>query len=322
MFNNFDDEDDAFSGAFFGGLRPNLGGFVNPNRVFSETYRCFPIAMMQKGNERENVNYGGKIILPQSALEKLSQLNISYPMLFKLTNEKEKKQSHAGVLEFIAEEGRVYLPQWMMETLGTQPGNIIEVKNVTLPLGSFVKIQPQSTDFLDITDHRAVLEKALRNFATLTVGDMVQINYNDKIFEIQVLEVKPNYKEHSGISITETDLEVDFAPPIGYVEPTSNKPVAKSHMVIDAPKVESTGFAAFQGGGQSLRGKNKGKGNAVDNNNMDTEEGEDDGPLNLPFGQLYFGFPVIPPPASDEKDDEKPKHAFIGSGQTLRAKKK
>ncbi|KAG2233562.1 hypothetical protein INT48_009349, partial [Thamnidium elegans] len=294
-FNNFDDEDDAFSGAFFGGLRPNLGGFVNPNRVFSETYRCFPIAMMQKGNERENVNYGGKIILPQSALEKLSQLNISYPMLFKLTNEKEKKQSHAGVLEFIAEEGRVYLPQW---------------------------IQPQSTDFLDITDHRAVLEKALRNFATLTVGDMVQINYNDKIFEIQVLEVKPNYKEHSGISITETDLEVDFAPPIGYVEPTSNKPVAKSHMVIDAPKVESTGFAAFQGGGQSLRGKNKGKGNAVDNNNMDTEEGEDDGPLNLPFGQLYFGFPVIPPPASDEKDDEKPKHAFIGSGQTLRAKKK
>jgi ubiquitin fusion degradation protein 1 len=44
----------------------------------------------------------------------------------------------------------------MMETLGTEPGSIIEVKNVTLPLGSFVKIQPQSADFLDITDHRAV----------------------------------------------------------------------------------------------------------------------------------------------------------------------
>jgi ubiquitin fusion degradation protein 1 len=34
-------------------------------------------------------------------------------MLFKLINGKEKKQSHAGVLEFIAEEGRVYLPQWV-----------------------------------------------------------------------------------------------------------------------------------------------------------------------------------------------------------------
>lgn len=82
--------------------------------------------------------------------------------------------------------------------------------------------------YLEKTNSIYSLEKALRNFATLTVGDMVQINYNDKIFEIQVLEVKPNYPEHSGISITETDLEVDFAPPVGYVEPTTHKPVVVS----------------------------------------------------------------------------------------------
>lgn len=64
----------------------------------------------------------------------------------------------------------------------------------------------------------------MRNFSTLTVGDMVQINYNNKIYEIQVLEVRPNHPEHSGISIIETDLEVDFAPPVGYVEPASHKP--------------------------------------------------------------------------------------------------
>lgn len=34
-------------------------------------------------------------------------------MLFKLVHGAEKKHSHAGVLEFIAEEGRVYLPQWV-----------------------------------------------------------------------------------------------------------------------------------------------------------------------------------------------------------------
>jgi len=43
-----------------------------------------------------------------------------------------------------------------MGTLGTEPGSLIEVKNVTLPLGSFVKLQPQSPDFLEISDHRAV----------------------------------------------------------------------------------------------------------------------------------------------------------------------
>jgi ubiquitin fusion degradation protein 1 len=68
------------------------------------------------------------------------------------------------------------------------------------------------------------LEKALRNFSTLTAGDMVQINYNSKVYQIQVLEVKPHFEDHQGISIVETDLEVDFAPPVGYVEPSSQKP--------------------------------------------------------------------------------------------------
>lgn len=63
------------------------------------------------------------------------------------------------------------------------------------------------------------------------------------------------------------------------------------------------------------------KANAVDIN-MDTDEVDDEGPLHLPFGQLYFGFSVVPPPSADEKDDKKPKHVFTGSGQTLRNKKK
>ncbi|KAI7905376.1 ubiquitin fusion degradation protein UFD1-domain-containing protein [Cokeromyces recurvatus] len=322
MFNGFND-DDPFGPTFFGGFRHNLGGFVNPNRGFSESYRCFPIAMMQNGNERENVNYGGKIILPQSALEKLSQLNISYPMLFRLINGAENKHTHTGVLEFIAEEGRVYLPQWMMETLGVEPGNIIEVKNVTLPLGSFVKIQPQSTDFLDISDHRAVLEKALRNFSTLTMGDIIQINYNNKIYEIKVLEVKPFYEEHSGISIVETDLEVDFAPPVGYVEPNEQKvKPMKSHMVIDLPKpIKKSEFSAFGGGGQSLRGKTKSAAAAITTHNHEEEERDEDGAFNLPFGQLYFGFPVVPPPSTTTAATATTA-VFKGAGQTLRSKKK
>lgn len=52
------------------------------------------------------------------------------------------------------------------------------------------------------------LENALRNFSTLTLGDIIQINYNDKVYAIKVLDVKPNFEEHSGISIVETDLEV------------------------------------------------------------------------------------------------------------------
>lgn len=64
----------------------------------------------------------------------------------------------------------------------------------------------------------------MRNFSTLTVGDIVQISYNDKVYEIKVLEVKPHFEDHQGISVVETDLQVEFAAPVGYVEPSSQKP--------------------------------------------------------------------------------------------------
>lgn len=44
----------------------------------------------------------------------------------------------------------------MMKTLTLSEGDLVTVKSTGLPLGSFVKIQPQSVDFLDISDPKAV----------------------------------------------------------------------------------------------------------------------------------------------------------------------
>jgi ubiquitin fusion degradation protein 1 len=48
-------------------------------------------------------------------LDTLIRLNIQYPMMFKLSNLDPDFQhtTHAGVLEFLAEEGKAYLPQWV-----------------------------------------------------------------------------------------------------------------------------------------------------------------------------------------------------------------
>ena len=44
----------------------------------------------------------------------------------------------------------------MINQLCIQDGDIIEVKNVSLQLATFSKFQPQTTDFLDITNPKAV----------------------------------------------------------------------------------------------------------------------------------------------------------------------
>ncbi len=48
---------------------------------------------------------------------------------------------------------------------------------------------------------------------------MISINYNDKDYELCILETKPR----DAVSIIECDMDVDFAAPVGYEEPVRKK---------------------------------------------------------------------------------------------------
>ncbi|KIH94976.1 ubiquitin fusion degradation protein 1 [Sporothrix brasiliensis 5110] len=199
------------------GFDPRRGGRGAATMRFDEYYRCYPMAMAP-GNDRPELNYGSKILLPPSALDKVSRLHVQWPLLMEMVNAEKGKHSHCGVLEFVAEEGRAYIPQWMMQTLQLDVGDMIQIKTTSLELARMVKLQPQSPAFLDISDPKAVLERAFRNFATLTKGDIFSFEYNSDVYDVAVLEVKPE-TDKMGVSMIETDVSVDFAPPVGYVEP-------------------------------------------------------------------------------------------------------
>jgi hypothetical protein len=47
-----------------------------------------------------------------------ASLHIEYPMLFKVSNNATGNTTHCGVLEFIAQEGHVYLPRWVSSSTG------------------------------------------------------------------------------------------------------------------------------------------------------------------------------------------------------------
>ena len=71
------------------------------------------------------------------------------------------------------------------------------------------------------------LEQALRHFSALTQGDIIEISYNTIVFGLLVMETKPGGE---GICVIDTDLEVDFAAPVGYVEPERPKPTPQATM--------------------------------------------------------------------------------------------
>lgn len=168
-----------------------------------------------------------------------------------------------------------------MQNLLLDEGDLLNIESSSLPVATFSKFQPQSEDFLDISNPKAVLENALRNFACLTTGykkfkcifilcvlnkrksvglltqeinicyarDVVAITYNDRVYELRVLETKPG----NAVSIIECDMNVEFAPPVGYSEPTEH--VAK-HQEEDMDTLdpssfirETQGFVPFAGEG-------------------------------------------------------------------------
>ena len=139
-----------------------------------------------------------------------------------------------------------------MRNLLLGEGDLLRVESASLPVATFSKFQPQSEDFLDITDHKAVLEHSLGNFkiACLTSGDVVAITYNDRVYELRVLETKPG----NAVSIIECDMNVEFAAPVGYTEPIRPRKEEQADEAMDTfdPSQftrEVEGFVAFTGSG-------------------------------------------------------------------------
>lgn len=131
----------------------------------------------------------------------------------------------------------------MMKTLDVDVGDIIQVKSTDLLPGSLIKLKPQSTEFLDISDPRAVLENAFRGFSCLTKGDIFQFSYNDQTYDMAVEDVKPE-TEKMGIVTMETDLKVEFSAPVGYKEPERTSGTSTPSSSVGRPK---GGPMRFQG---------------------------------------------------------------------------
>ena len=55
----------------------------------------------------------------------------------------------------------------MMSNLYIEEGDLIQLDSVSLPVATYTKFQPQSTDFLDITDPKAVYPLLLYFFNIL-----------------------------------------------------------------------------------------------------------------------------------------------------------
>ena len=107
-----------------------------------------------------------------------------------------------------------HLPVWLMDQLFLEEGAEVIFRNVTLLKGTYMKIQPHKTAFIDLPDPKSVLERELTKYATCFKGDTININHMGVDYLINIVECKPNDQ----ICVVEADINLDFDAPVDYVE--------------------------------------------------------------------------------------------------------
>lgn len=198
---------------------------IRIDTIFIEVYRAFPAQIML----RDDIELSNSIILPQSALDKLSVMrnfgDSKNPILFRILNIELNISTHCGVAEFTAEEGTCYIPSNMFERLCLMEGQSVNIRNVELKPGTFIKLQPHLTEFINNPNPKTILEFNLRNYFCVTEGDTISVKFGQKIYKIDIVQCKPS----KAIRTLNCDLEVDFDPPKDYKEPP------KQNKMINSP---------------------------------------------------------------------------------------
>ena len=178
---------------------------------------CFSYACSSQSEELiQRVKYSNKILLPPSVLHQLQ--DNTNTMFFKITNIENSFGQVCGVQEFTAPPGVVLVPYHILDGLGLSEGSTVNIDLSTPPDGSYIKLQPHKTEFIELPDPKALLEKALSvNYPVVTEGHTITIQNpeNDKVYHIDIVKTEPS----PIIKIIDVNINVDFDAPLDYVPP-------------------------------------------------------------------------------------------------------
>ena len=98
------------------------------------------------------------------------------------------------VQEFTAPPGVVLVPYHILDGLGLTEGSTVNIDLSTPPDGSYIKLQPHKTEFIELPDPKALLEKALSvNYPVVTEGHTITIQNpeSDKVYHIDIVKTEP-----------------------------------------------------------------------------------------------------------------------------------
>ena len=218
---------------------------------FKQDLSCFSfMCSAQPVGLTKLLKHSNKILLPPSILHTLTEnQDLDDVMFFKVNNKEMQYGIACGIQEFSSPPGICHVPYYIMEYIGIKEGGQVEIEKICPVQGSYIKLRPHKTAFINLPDPKAILESVMSSdYPVVSQGQTIEIFYNEKKYLIDILETQPD----EVISIINTDINIDFEAPLDYVEP----PTPPQHNLTRAKEIESMStlkhFVPFTGHGHRL----------------------------------------------------------------------
>jgi len=177
----------------------------NQTKTFQQKYRVFSAAFWQKNGTPIDLEKSDKIVLPPSALSRLTECNASFPVLLKIqlidsgTNKVLPSSVFSYVVDYSAPEGLVYMSSWMVTKLNLdQSGqSVVELNLPTpnnlkyqCPMADFLQLQPHSLQLMLLENVTNLVHAALSSYySSLRVNDEITVYSKGKQHKLSVVKI-------------------------------------------------------------------------------------------------------------------------------------
>lgn len=174
---------------------------------FSKTYNCF-----SSENYDSKIETTGRINLPEEDLKSLliSRWEFQDTLIFCIKNNNNGLQIHAGVQNFSMEKDKICIPNWMMEFLGCEENDLVQVTYSKIPKATHVIFQPYSSNFFNLTNYNYLFARELNFFPCVTKRSCIKMLIADTCYKFRIVKTEPE----DSVLIDLNDISFEFENPI------------------------------------------------------------------------------------------------------------
>ena len=104
-------------------------------------------------------------------------------------------KAYISPLDFRSPENYIFIPKWLMKTLGLKPNDLVDISFVRINLAGLVVFQPCTLEWDELmegsdTDPKTILEHEINKYSSLTMGSTIYIEHKGIVYPIYVCETR------------------------------------------------------------------------------------------------------------------------------------